>query len=190
MSAAILEVRRRRGMTQRQVAARGNISENHVGKLERAEVPDPGLLSVAKIARGLDVSAVPFVLAYAGRRSTPSFARPRHYHLVAPCLALGATLRSLRRSIDLSQAALAEKASLAPTTLSLLEGGRKTDPALRTLVQIAYAVERSQGDRHAEEVLGLLVGAFAGETPLSPEAMRWLRRRHDRGEIPSIGKDT
>jgi len=194
MGRAMVELRRKRGMTQRVTASMATISENHVGKLERGEVLDPGLVSVAKMARALKTSVAPLVFAFAGLPGPALTANGRCMEYpaptTAPSLALGAMLRTLRRQVDVSQVVLAEEAGLAPATLSRLESGKKKDPALGTLVCIAHALAWVDASVRADDMLVQLSATFAGEIDLPKDALRWLRRRRFvviEGEIPSIG---
>jgi transcriptional regulator with XRE-family HTH domain len=181
MGKAIIELRHRRGLTQRQLATRAGLSENHVGKLERGEVADPGLTSIAKVARALDISVTYFVLAFAGRPRRPTTrASPdeqRRPPSITPATALGAVVRMLRRRTELSQAVLAEAAGLAAPTLSRIECGKKQDLAVGTLVRLAGALAAGDETMSEESVLAQLSSTFAEELDVPVEALRWLRRR-------------
>lgn len=50
-------------------------------------------------------------------------------------------IRAIRKQKNLSQQQLAEKASITQAYLSLLENGKKTNPSLEVLQQIAEALE-------------------------------------------------
>jgi len=59
--------------------------------------------------------------------------------------AVGANVRRLRRTANMSQAVLAERAGLSPAYVSMMERGL-ANPRLETLAALAYALNTSPVD--------------------------------------------
>jgi transcriptional regulator with XRE-family HTH domain len=78
---------------------------------------------------------------------------------------LGERIASLRDQQALTQAELAERAKISPSTLSLIEGGKVPRPHVGTLRKIARALGVEPQDLRRNEELVLPIA----ETPSSPE---------------------
>lgn len=63
----------------------------------------------------------------------------------AQLLALGRTIRKVRRDLDLSQEALAYRAGLSPKHIGEIERANK-DARITTIFKIAYALELMPGE--------------------------------------------
>jgi transcriptional regulator with XRE-family HTH domain len=72
--AALLDLRTRRGLTQKELAERTGLRVRTIRQLERGDAPRPKPTTVAKIAAALDVDA----LALWGRASDPSSTPSSH----------------------------------------------------------------------------------------------------------------
>jgi transcriptional regulator with XRE-family HTH domain len=57
MGEKILVIRRRREMTQRELAKMAGLSTNTISRLEQGDLKDLGGQAIAKVARALEVSA-------------------------------------------------------------------------------------------------------------------------------------
>ena len=55
IGAVIRRLRTRRGLTQDQLAARSGLTQSGLSKLEAGERPNPGMTTLKKLAKALDV---------------------------------------------------------------------------------------------------------------------------------------
>lgn len=56
IGAVVRRLRRQRKLTQAQLAARAGLSQGHLSHVERGERLNPGMTSLKRLARALDVS--------------------------------------------------------------------------------------------------------------------------------------
>jgi len=75
---AIRKLRRERGWSQQELAERSNLHLNFVGRLERGQIISPELISVLKLAMGLEVEPAILLLVFTPevmKRLRPSLRR-------------------------------------------------------------------------------------------------------------------
>ena len=55
LGAVVRRLRRRQSLTQMQLAARARLDQGHLSQIEAGRRPNPGLVTLQKLARGLGV---------------------------------------------------------------------------------------------------------------------------------------
>lgn len=163
MGATIRALRRRAGLSQMALGARIAMHHNYVGTIERGGIPNPGLETVDRIARGLDVS----IAVLAGRFAHPaSAASPRgsaegtKRDALAGACELGDAIRAVRHDLALTQTELAQAAQLNRSHLASIEAGMKPNPGIGTILNIACGLDPTSGEPY---LLVPLAQTFTGE---------------------------
>lgn len=168
MGMTIRALRKRTGLSQKQLGARIGMHHNYLGTIERGAVPNPGLQTVERIAVGLGISVAVLAERYARPAtsgtlspSAPLEASPRGE---AGPLALGEAIKVLRRHRRLTQARVADAAQLHRGHLASIEAGEKPSPGIGTIAAIARGLEAGAD---AAPLLPLLAQTFTGELPIA-----------------------
>ncbi|HZV75383.1 MAG TPA: helix-turn-helix transcriptional regulator [Conexibacter sp.] len=167
MGATIRALRGHAHLSQVAFGARMAMHHNYLGALERGGVPNPGLETVDRVARGLDVSIAVLADSYANpptdgalRIDAGSGRSGRGIGAEEGAQVLGEAIRLVRRRRGLTQAQLADAAALHRSHLGSIEAGEKPNPGIGTIASIA----RGLGADGAEpSLLPLLAQTFAGE---------------------------
>ncbi|WP_221243038.1 helix-turn-helix domain-containing protein [Conexibacter arvalis] len=170
-------LRSRAGITQRDLAAREGLHRNYLGALERGTVANPGLATVSRLARALDVSvavlAESFVRPLPQGRPGSMLPRPLPLTLaertpadaIPGAPALGRALRLLRRRRELTRAALADATGMHKNYIGSLEDGQIASPGLLTITRLVHGLQgpgpHELGSLAAS--VGVLACVFAGE---------------------------
>jgi transcriptional regulator with XRE-family HTH domain len=55
LGAVVRRLRKQRDLTQEQLAARAGLTQGHLSRLEAGERPNPGAVTLKRLARALDV---------------------------------------------------------------------------------------------------------------------------------------
>jgi transcriptional regulator with XRE-family HTH domain len=117
-------------MSQLVLGRRIAMHHNYLGAIERGEVGSPGLETVDRIARGLDVRIAVLAESYATAPSEPGLrvdvtgGRPDRLTEGHDSKALGEAIRIVRRRLDLTQTQLADASGLHRNHVGSIEVAR------------------------------------------------------------------
>jgi transcriptional regulator with XRE-family HTH domain len=179
MGAAIRALRGHARLSQMALGSLIAMHHNYLGAIERGAVPNPGLGTLDRIARGLDVSIAVLAESYAnpptnaGLRVDASGGRPSGRPGATGAPALGSAIRVVRRGRDLTQAQLADAAGLHRSHLGSIEAGEKANPGIATIAGIARGLRR---DPDEPSPLPWLAQTFAGELSVAELRARLAAR--------------
>lgn len=179
MGAAIRTLRGHTRMSQVALGRRTQMHANYLGAIERGEIRSPGLDTVDRIARGLDVSIAVLAGSYAAAPGEPAppvdatSGRPGRRAGGHDAKALGKAVRLVRRRLGLTQAQLGEASGLHRNHVGSVEVGEKPTRSITTIARIARGLESRLGGG-GPRLLPLFAQAFNGE----------LTPAHVRGRIP------
>jgi transcriptional regulator with XRE-family HTH domain len=169
LGAAIRALRGHARLSQEAFGKRTELHPNYLGALERAEIANPGLGLLARVAHGLGVSIAVLADSYAappapGALRVDTTTRPAPSRRpTEDVAALGRAIRLIRRDRDLTQEQLARKTGIHRSYLGSVETGDKRIPGIGTVHRIAEGLGRVGEDAP----LPLLARVFTGEVTLA-----------------------
>jgi transcriptional regulator with XRE-family HTH domain len=161
-------LRERYGISQEAIARHIGMSYNAYGCVERGLSPRPGMLTVARIARGTCVSVRPLVSTYLGAKPVELPDTPSADALPFPPVArgserpdvMGACVAALRERAGLSQTRLAAVVGVQRTQVGSVETGGRANVAVTTIARFVRGIAP---DADLALVVGVLAQVFAGE---------------------------
>jgi len=161
-------LRRRRGISQEAMARHIGMNHNVYGYLERGLSPRPGMLTVARLARGHSFSAGLLVRSYLGmeRVELPETPPPADALPMPPVRGgerpdeMGACLAAMRECSTLSQLRLAKIAGMQRSQVGSIETGGRLNIAITTIARVVCGMAPNAD---IAAVVGVLAQVFAGE---------------------------
>jgi len=146
---------------------RVSLHQNYIGAIERGEILSPGLVTLDRIARGLDVSIAVIAASYAtapedALQVDATGGRPRGSGETYDPEALGYAIRVVRRRLNLTQDQLGAAIDMHRSQLGAIENGEKTSPGIATIARIAGGLTAQLGPDEPS-LLPLLAQTFNGE---------------------------
>lgn len=167
MGAAIAFLRRLTGLSQYALAARIDMHRNYFGALERGTVENPGLVTVSRVAGGLDVSIGVLAANFVRTSAMPPSVRSSGDRLALSDDAydgareMGSAIQLMRRRAELTQARLSDATGVHRGHIASVEAGAKRNPGLRTVARIASGI--SSGPDELSDLVVDFTRVFAGE---------------------------
>jgi transcriptional regulator with XRE-family HTH domain len=161
-------LRNRWGISQEAMARHIGMNHNVYGYLERGLSPRPGMLTIARLARGHSVSVEVLIGSYLGAERMELPNAPSNETLPIPPVAIGgeypdamgACLATMREGAQLSRSRLANAARMQRTQVGAIETGGRLNVAVTTIVRFVLGIAP---DVDVPAVVGLLARVFAGE---------------------------
>jgi transcriptional regulator with XRE-family HTH domain len=197
MGATIRALRGHAHISQIALGRRVGIHPNYLGAIERGEIENPGLETVDRVARGLDVSIAVLAESYVTAPSDGALrvdttgGRPQRLTEKYDAKALGDAIRIVRRRLDLTQTQLAEAIGIHRNQLGNIEVGERSSRGIATIARVACVLTVQLG---ADEppLLPLLAQVFNGEVTLAEVRERFASKpsgSSDARTVPHAGAD-
>jgi len=197
MGATIRALRGHAHTSQIALGRRVGMHANYLGAIERGEIANPGLETVDRIARGLDVSIAVLAESYATAPSEAALrvdatgGRPQRLTEGYDAKALGTAIRIVRRRLDLTQAQLADAVGIHRNQIGSIEVGERSSRGIATIARVAHALTMQMGADESP-LLPLLAQTFTGEATLAAvrERVAWKPSgSSDTRTFPHAGAD-
>jgi transcriptional regulator with XRE-family HTH domain len=192
MGATIRQLRRRSSLSMQTLGARIEMHPNYLGELERGAVQNPGLVTVGRIAGGLDVGIGVLAASFARvtEDSSVSSITPAARLCGEPHAGpkeLGAALRLLRHRSELTQGDLADRTGVHRGYIAIIEAGEKQNPGLRTLTRIATGLAAGTDD--LPDIVADLAQTFSGKLTVASLRTRGRKTSGPPGplHVPLLG---
>lgn len=167
MGATIRALRGHAHISQIALGDRVSLHQNYIGAIERGEIQSPGLTTLDRIARGLDVSIAVIAASYAAASEDAlhvdaTGGRPSGGGETYDAVALGYAIRVVRRRLNLTQDQLGAAIGMHRSQLGAIENGEKPNPGIATIARIASGLTAQLGPDEPS-LLPLLAQTFTGE---------------------------
>lgn len=163
-------LRAREALSQVAMARRIGMHPSYYSSLERGAVSNPGLMTLARLARGFGIGIGPLAKSYASRErvALPARVAPAPPEGVEPiahgrerAAAMGRALAAMRERAGLTQSRLAEASGLQRTYVATIESGAKANTGIATVARLVDGIVPAGTDLSV--VIPLLAQVFTGE---------------------------
>lgn len=167
MGATIRALRDHAHLSQIALGERTTLHQNYIGAIERGEIRSPGLVTLDRIAHGLDVSIAVIAASYvtppeADALRTDATRGRTHRSKTHDPKALGQAIRAARRRLRLTQDQLGAAIDMHRSQIGAIEHGEKANPRIATIARIASGLTAQLGPEKPS-LLPLLAQTFTGE---------------------------
>lgn len=163
-------LRAHEALSQVATARRIGMHPSYYSSLERGAVSNPGLMTLARLARGFGIGIGPLAKSYASRElvELPARNAPAPPDGVEPiargrerAAAMGRALATMRERAGLTQARLAETSGLQRSYVATIESGAKANTGIATVARLVDGIVPAGTDLSV--VIPPLAQVFTGE---------------------------